>query len=255
MLKIATHNRYKGGASDNSAWARDIATLDPNILLLQESREQTGYLDKIPSEQHAQVKEALWVEVENIKWGSAIYLKQGHSIPNHEVPPTLQGWVVGAQITDLAWLPSSTRSLYVFSIHTPTRTSKNYEGAVIEILDHIAPYTKSHDVVIGGDFNVTISARHPSEEKRNTAGELAIHQRLRDELGLINCWHTLHPDEALAQTYRHQFSNEPQSFYLDGLFVPATWRPLLRSCEVFNGPEWRGNTDSDHFAMMATFAP
>jgi len=95
-------------------------------------------------------------------------------------------------------------------------------------------------VIIGGDFNLTVSVRHSSEERRNTPGEEAVHRRLREEFGLINCWQTLHLDEALQQTFRRHFSDDPQPFHIDGLFVPAAWQPFLKSCEVFNGPAWRG---------------
>ncbi len=141
------------------------------------------------------------------------------------------------------------------SIHAPTRVSHDYEGEVGAVLDVITRLAAGHDLIIGGDFNLTMSARHGAEERKNTPGERAIHRRLRDEFGLINCWQTLHPDEALSQTYRHFFSDDPQSFHIDGLFVPAAWQPFLKSCEVANGPAWRGSMNSDHFPIIATFAP
>ncbi len=254
MLTLATHNLYMGGPGDYSAWARDLAALDPDILLLQESSEPARYVGNLPPEQHAQVRGAIWATTATNYWGSAIYLKQGSSV-EMSLPAELRGWVVGAEMRDLAWHPASPGPLYVFSIHTPTGTPRGCECEVNAILDVIAPLAAGRAVIIGGDFNVTVSARHGAEERRNTLGERAIHRRLRDEFGLINCWQTIHPDEALSQTHRHFFSDDPQPFHIDGLFVPAAWQPFLKSCEVANGPAWRGTMNSDHFPIIATFAP
>ncbi|NTU66089.1 MAG: hypothetical protein HGB05_22465 [Chloroflexi bacterium] len=258
MLKLATHNLYKGGPEDYSAWARDLAALYPDILLLQESSEPACFLGKLSPERHAQVQSAIWAQAKTETmtnyWGSAIFLKQGSSI-ELPLPAELRGWVVGAEMRDLAWHPASPVPLHVFSIHAPTRVSRDFEGEINAILNVIAPLAMGHSVIIGGDFNITISARHPLEERKNTLGEEAIHRRLRDEFGLINCWQTLHPDEILPQTYRYRFNDDPQPFHLDGLFVPAAWRPFLKSCEVYNSTDWRGATNSDHFPIMVTFAP
>lgn len=261
MLKIATHNLYKGGPEDFSAWARNLSALDPDILLLQESCKPASYLGKLPANQHVQVSNAIWAaatwesgaETRVNPWGSAIYLRQG-SLVELPLPSELRGWVVGAELRDLAWHPASSGALCAFSIHTPTRENRQYEAEVNAILNEIARLAAGRELIIGGDFNITISTRHPNEERKNTAGEEAIHRRLREEFGLINCWQVLHPDEPLAQTYRHYFQDdEPQPFHLDGLFVPATWRPRLQSCAVFNDPAWRGARNSDHFPIMAMF--
>ena len=186
MLKGATHNLYRGGPEDYSAWTRDINALDPDLLLLQESCDPARYT--YPS--------ALWAPVEANRCGSAIHLKHGQAV-EVSLPAELRGWVIGAEVRELAWYPASPGALYVFSLHAPDRPSHNYEREVNAILDAIAPLVAGHTVIIGGDFNLTVSARHGSEERRNTSGEEAIHRRLREEFGLINCWQTLHPDEAL----------------------------------------------------------
>ena len=258
MLKVATHNLYKGGPEDYSTWARDLDAFDPDLLLFQESCDPACYMGKLPLKQHMQVRGAVWAaaktETKINSWGSAIYLKQGVNV-ELPLPAELRGWVVGAELRELAWHPTDPDPLYAFSLHAPTRVSRHYEGEVNAILDAIAPLVAGHNVIIGGDFNLTVSARHGSETRKNSRGEEAIHQRLREEFGLINCWQTLHPDEALQQTLRYRFSDDPQPFHVDGLFVPAAWQPQLKSCEIFNGPAWRGATNSDHFPLLATFAP
>ena len=254
MLTLATYNLYKGGPEDFSAWARTLGALAPDILLLQESCAPDRYLGTLPPERHAQVQRAPWAPAAANAWGSAISLAQGTAtmLP---LPAALHGWVVGADIHGLRWRPGANGPLRVFSLHTPTSAPCAYERDLNTALSAIAPLAVGHDVILGGDFNVTISVRHSAEERTNTPGEIAIHQRLRNELGLINCWQALHPDEALAQTLRYRFSDAPQSFHLDGLFVPAAWRPFLRTCAVHNDADWRRKGSSDHFPVVATFTP
>ena len=62
---------------------------------------------------------------------------------------------------------------------------------VNSILDMIGKHRDGCDIVIGGDFNLSVSERHPSEERKNKKCNLEIQARLRNELGLINCWQTM----------------------------------------------------------------
>ena len=260
MLKVATHNLYQGGLKDFSAWARDLNSFNPDILLFQESYAPVRYLGKLSPEVQAQAHGSIWAEetwktsteTKTNPWGSAIYLKQGAS-SELSFPADLRGWVVGAKLPDLVWPPAPSSSIYVFSIHTPTGTPRGREREVNAILDVIATLAVGRDVIIGGDFNITVSVRHGAEKRKNTEGEKAIHRRLQEEFGLINCWQALHPDQPLAQTFRRYFNDDPQPFHIDGIFVPSAWRPFLKSCEVSSDSTWRGEMNSDHFPMMATF--
>ena len=104
--------------------------------------------------------------------------------------------------------------------------------------------------MVGGDFNLSVSERQPSEERKNKKCNLEIQARLRDELGLINCWQTSNPGTPLAQTLR--WTTPEPAYHCDGIFVPASWSARLKSCEVLSGPEWDGM--SDHNPVMAEFA-
>jgi endonuclease/exonuclease/phosphatase family metal-dependent hydrolase len=119
------------------------------------------------------------------------------------------------------------------------------------MLDLIGAHRGDADLVIGGDFNLTVGERHPSEARRTDPLDPAVQARLRDEFGLINCWQAANPGVRLAQTLR--WSNDPPvPYHCDGLFVPASWRPALRSCAAAAGPEWEAL--SDHNPVVVTFA-
>ena len=138
--------------------------------------------------------------------------------------------------------------LRAFSVHAPVRGS--YHRAVNEILDMIAAHVGRGDLVIGGDFNVGIGERQASEDRTTSAADRAIQRRLRDEFGLANCWQEANPGRPLAQTLR--WSNAPAvPYHCDGLFVPRSWLPRLRSCEVVSSPEW--DSLSDHNPVVARF--
>lgn len=138
--------------------------------------------------------------------------------------------------------------LRIFSIHAPNKDG--YQQAVQSILNGIAELRDGCDLVIGGDFNLTVSRRHESERPQTCAADLAIQARLRDEFGLINCWQTAHPDEPLTQTLRFNRDTETP-YHCDGIFVPKSWTDRLQKCVVVSGEDW--NRMSDHNPVMAEF--
>jgi hypothetical protein len=140
------------------------------------------------------------------------------------------------------------------------------------MLDLIGQHRGDGDLIIGGDFNLTVGQRHHSERRDDgtpwltAEAELAVQARLGEEFGLINCWQTANPGMPLAQTLR--WSGEPRppicpqcppvrSFHCDGIFVPASWGTPF--CTVINNEEWTGRNDgrrlprSDHNPVVATF--
>src|SRR5262249_56764854 len=122
-------------------------------------------------------------------------------------------------VTGATWPDGSDWSLRAFSVHAPLRGS--YHRAVGEILDMIAAYAGGGGLVIGGDFNIGIGERHPSERRTTSAADRAIQRRLREEFGLLNCWEAANPGVPLAQTLR--WSNAPDvPYHCDGLFVPRS---------------------------------
>lgn len=247
MLNLITYNIYKGGAPDYSAFGRILTELNPDILLLQEASPPARYLAHIPPDLHDQVKHACWHNAGCNYWGSTIYVRTGNLTPL-EMPDPLQGWVTAADVTGLLWYPG-TQPLRIFSVHTPTRTPRNYPQEMNQIIDVIISKSVGYDIIVGGDFNITISAssEHPSNMQERL--EAAIQQRMHHELGLINCWQALHPNQVPPQTYQHQFQSDAAPSHRDGLFVPASWQPHLESCVVLNDAAWIGR--SDHFPVAA----
>jgi endonuclease/exonuclease/phosphatase family metal-dependent hydrolase len=123
--------------------------------------------------------------------------------------------------------------------------SRRHWSRIIE-----AKHRDDGDLIIGGDFNVCVSQRQPSEERITERADVAIQARLRDEYGLLNCWQVANPNISLAQTLR--WSREPTfPYHCDGLFVPSSWRSALRSCAVVASEEW--DRLSDHNPVVATF--
>jgi endonuclease/exonuclease/phosphatase family metal-dependent hydrolase len=144
---------------------------------------------------------------------------------------------------------SAGKPLRVFSVHAPT-SNESYARVVNNILDMLREFRDEADVVVGGDFNLTVSRRHPTEDRQTSAADLKIQQRLEDEFGLINCWQTMNPDVPLAQTLRYD-PNPVPPYHCDGIFVPGSWCERLQECQVLSGRPWDGM--GDHNPVVAVF--
>jgi exonuclease III len=215
-----------------------------DLLLVQESHRPEMHL---PPLLHPQRQgKAIWEAVEGRQWGSGIYSASGTLTPVRV--PDFDGWVVGAEVHDAEWLQDAATPLLVFSVHAPKRES-TYSAQVNRILDEIGKLRSGRDVIIGGDFNLTVSERHESEKPTDKIN-LEIQRRLRDEFGLLNCWQEANPGIALHQTLRWS-KDQLSPYHCDGLFVPSSWRERLRSCQVLCGEEW--NEMSDHNPLIAHF--
>lgn len=114
----------------------------------------------------------------------------------------------------------------------------------------IALHRNGCELVIGGDFNLTVSERHQSEDRVTSSADRKIQQRLRDELNLVNCWQTTNADMPLAQTLRWDRDPKP-AFNCDGIFVSPSLADRLESCTALAGDEW--STISDHNPIVAKF--
>lgn len=178
------------------------------------------------------------------QWGSAVYVKSEH--PRALELPDFNGWVVGVELIE-SMSTSKGNKVRLFSVHAPT-CNKSYSKVVGEILDMIQDNRDGCDLLIGGDFNLTISRRHETEERKNKNVNLGIQGRL-NEFGLVNCWQTMHPNVPVAQTLRWDRDPEPK-FHCDGIFIPKSWASRLVSCEVLWSEEWVGL--SDHNPIVAT---
>jgi endonuclease/exonuclease/phosphatase family metal-dependent hydrolase len=118
------------------------------------------------------------------------------------------------------------------------------------ILDHVAVFLGGADVVLGGDFNVAAGYRKIDNGIRFLRGERDLLDRLTKDFGLAPCWQAANPNRQLAQTLR--WSGNPSTpYHCDGIFVPRTWLPRLKSCRVVRGSRW--TKLSDHNPVVAEF--
>lgn len=242
-MKIITYNMQHDKKSRDN-WTTILEQEDPDILLAQESLDPNEVqLPLVDSEWH---QRTTWKLV-TANWGSAVYVKS-HDF-NPITLPGFEGWVVGVEIPASSFPISDEKPLRVFSVHAPT-AKESYARAVNKILDMLRDSRDGADLVIGGDFNLTISRRHPSEDRQTSNADMKIQQRLEDEFGLINCWQTMNPDLPLAQTLRWDRDPVPP-YHCDGHFVPGSWTEKLKACRVLSGPQW--DRMSDHNPVVAVF--
>lgn len=236
-MRIATYDLCKGGAR-RTHLAKLLNEHHVDLLLAQECAEPSEHLSPLF---YPDLGESIhWQAVERNGWGSAIVSPKRRLKPL--VVPGFEGWVVGAELEGL----TGNAPLLVCSLYAPTG-SGTYIKVVNQILDTLLPIAAGREVVLGGDFNLTVSGRvDPSRPPRS--GELQIQQRLREQFGLINCWDTANPTALLPQTLR--WSRDPSAiFHCDGLFVPRSWAHRVESCAVLSSPEWQSL--SDHHPVVA----
>jgi len=243
-MKVATYNILKGG-TQRVHWVKMIEDHAVDLLLIQETYHHSEHL---PMKQFPKAKQqSAWEMVKQNGWGSAVFSSSG-SIRSVSVKG-FPGWVVGAEIRRAKWQAGLGESLLVFSIHAPSE-GKSYCYQVNKILDAISRVAGQKEIIIGGDFNITISGWTESGRpvrKQN----VEIQARLADEFGLLNCWQAANPNQPPAQTLRWT-GNRTIPYHCDGLFVPKAWKARLKSCEVLTGDEW--SRLSDHNPVVAHFS-
>lgn len=242
-MNLVTYNLRSGGTG-RSHWSKVIDEFRPDIFLVQETVAPEEHL---PPMLHPEAAgQYAWRRAEGRRWGSAVYAARGDLLPLDL--PDFHGHVVGVEVTGAVWPDGTGGPLRAFSVHAPARGG--YQRAVNEILDMIAGHAGGAALLIGGDFNLSITPRQPGEGRRTRTADLAIQRRLRDEFGLVNCWEASNPGLPPAQTLR--WSNAPEvPYHCDGLFVPRSWACRLRACEVVSSPEW--DRLSDHNPVVARF--
>lgn len=242
-MKIASYNILKGG-SQRVHWIKMIDDFGVDLLLAQESYAHDEHLPPLlyPDAR----SQSAWEMVEQNGWGSVVFSKTG-SVKQLAVPG-FSGWVVGAEISGTSWQAEYADPLLAFSLHAPSQ-AESYQKLVNKILDTIKEIAAGREVVIGGDFNLTVS-NWADSERPVSKQDLAIQKRLADEFGLLNCWQAANPDQPLHQTLRWT-KDRTIPYHCDGLFVPKSWKDRLESCVVLSGDEW--NRLSDHNPVVAQF--
>ena len=221
-----------------------IEGLGVELLLLQESYPHDEHLPPLLYPELRQ--RSAWEMVERNGWGSAVYSGTG-SLESISVPG-FAGWVVGALIRGAAWQSPDCDSTMVFSIHAPSRAD-SYSKQVNKLLDEISRIACGSEIILGGDFNLTVS-NYDQSERPVSKRDLGIQSRLAQQFGLINCWQTANPNTPLAQTLRWS-RDRSVPYHCDGLFVPKSWQDRLTSCDVLAGDDWIRL--SDHNPVVASF--
>src|SRR5262245_11640736 len=215
-----------------------------DLLLVQESYVQDEHLP--PRSYPDAHRQSVWKMAAKNSWGSAVFSRTG-SLKRFGVSG-FAGWVIGAEISGASWQARSADPILAFSVHAPSM-GKSYSKQVNKVLDKIKRLAGRREIIIGGDFNVTVS--HWCDSERPVSKQdLAIQARLAEEFGLLNCWQEANPDQPLQQTLRWT-GNRTIPYHCDGIFVPRSWKDRLQSCVVLTGPLW--NRLSDHNPVVAQF--
>ena len=220
----------------------------PSVLLVQESYPPSEHLPNVDNVWSNSIWAPAVKSEKKLNWGSGVFLSG--SSPTQLTIPDFDGWVVGAEVSNWPQSPTNSSVTRFFSVHAPSGFG-SYQTAVNRILDFLLEYRNACDLVIGGDFNLTVSKRHKDEKKTTSNADLKIQARLRDEFGLINCWQYANPDRPLSQTLRW-VSDKDVPYHCDGIFVPKEWAESLESCQVISGESWDGL--SDHNPVVASFS-
>lgn len=243
-LRIVAYNFLSGGSTTRTGhWSRICTRLSPDIVLAQECRlpqDSTGERFR-----PAREDTLLWAPVPARRWGSAVLLRALRATALRI--PGFAGWVTGAELAGPSW--SGGRPLRLFSIHCPVG-ERGYVRTLHEVLDRLARLRAGADLVLGGDFNVVVGNRQPSERLTMTRGEREILNRLSADFDLVSCWQAANPGRPLAQTLRWS-ADRLAPYHCDGIFVPSSWASRLASCRVVKGSRWMGL--SDHNPVMAEF--
>jgi hypothetical protein len=242
-VRIITYNLRFGG-SGNAHWSKIFDDFDPDVFLVQESFEPIQHLPAlIHGDRH---RDACWKSVAELNWGSAVYVKKGVTCLLEL--PDFHGHVVGIEVEGSAFPISEGCPLRIFSVHAPDRAG--YQRTVNSILDMIEDNRGEGDLVVGGDFNLTVGERPESEVLKTSKADLTILARLRDEFGLVSAWQAANPSGQLPQTLR--WAKDPlMPYHCDGIFIPQKWTNRLHGCTVVSGLDW--SKLSDHNPVMVEF--
>jgi len=237
---IAAYNLRAGGRrGERVHWRRMLEVFEPEILLVQETRHPSLYLE--PDFYAANERRIHWVAAPGRQWGSAIYVRSGRlkplTLPRHN------GFIVAAEVSGGEWARRVGRPLRVVSLHVPAP----YKRPMNEFLDDMAGLKGRHELVLGGDFNLAVGKRHLGESV--PADPPWLLERLRREFNLMSCWQAVHPNRDLAQTLRWS-GNPATPYHCDGVFVPAGWYRYLEDCQVIAHADWE--VLSDHNPVVVT---
>jgi len=238
QVRIASFNMRAGGSLGH--WSAILEAAEPDVLLVQESRDPVALSQDLLKP--LDLRQAVWQPVEHGRWGSALWVRDQDIQPL--TVPGFEGWVVGGIV------PFRESPLHVFSVHlAPERGS--YVRAANSMLDALAPILNGAPVLLGGDWNLTVSRRAHAEERGHGPGELDLLARLEDEFQVRSAWRSAHPEGPLPQTLR--WMREPTTpYHCDGIFLPDALTVGVEGAAVLGGETWERL--SDHNPLLASWA-
>ncbi|HVE70348.1 MAG TPA: endonuclease/exonuclease/phosphatase family protein [Thermoanaerobaculia bacterium] len=228
-MRLASFNLRAGGSRGH--W-NVILDESPDVLFVQETRNPAEF--PLSFFGGPDLDRAYWRPVGHGKWGSAIHVPLGSIRPLSL--GDLDGWVVGGHV--------SLRSLdfLAFSVHLPL-TKSSYLRTAHRMLDLLHPVVEERPLILGGDWNVSIS---PGPRARR--GENELHARLMNEFSLRSAWTSAHPDVEPPQTLR--WCRDPATnYHCDGIWLSADWATSLSEVRVLEGEPW--TRLSDHNPVVA----
>jgi endonuclease/exonuclease/phosphatase family metal-dependent hydrolase len=231
-MKVATYNLHFGGSGkEKNHLDRLFSDSGADIAFVQEAFDPKSYPVSYP------IQEAVWHSVENMNWGSGIVTR---NIPIEEFPlPVFNGWVIAGRVF------CEGQEILLVNVHNPSNKMTYLEN-LIAILDSIKEL-KYDNIIIGGDFNISLGRRLPSEPlKSNSEDRRGL--ALLEGMGLIQAWRLMNPGMPLAQTLR--WSKDPAlPFHIDCFFINKTLADRVTSCSVLLDPGWTGMSDHNPLAM------
>ena len=239
-MKIVSFNVRQGGSA--RAWDALWEAFAPDVVLLQEGG---SWIQEMHDDLFTPILRWTWAAVGGNRWGSAIGLRRD---PDRVlVPDSFRGWVCGVELQD------EDRALQIYSIHAPSGRG-SYEKVVHAILDEVARLSGDAEVILGGDFNLTVGRRIPGEGRVNKSAELELLDRLQEEFGLVSAWSQLNPGQALPQTLRWM-RDRAVPYHCDGIFVPEQWGGAIQTAEIGSGAPWEELSDHNPVATTLDVSP
>src|SRR5262245_53721954 len=173
LLRIVAYNFLSGGSKNRTGhWSRSVRGLAADLLLAQECRlPQDSVGERFrPCPQDG----LLWEPAGTSRWGSAVLARSSRLTPI--TLPGYPGWIVGGTLEGMSWTGAGAPPVRVFSLHCPVG-ERGYVRTLHEILDRLAPLAENADMILGGDFNVAVGHRQPTESRAISRAEREILER------------------------------------------------------------------------------
>lgn len=249
-MRIATYNFCRGGTDFNAPY-RILQILQPDILFAQEVLPPSVYEEKaVQTWEDAGYAYPIWKGTPSHgKWGSAIFFKE-RPFRKIEDFDTLTGWMIGIELDASDPLNHTQQPLKLISVHTPTKENNFYPYQAQDMLVELRKHIYGTPTVMGGDFNVTISARNRTETPEVLPVEEEIMRFMRRTLGLVNCWQVANPNTILPRTFH---GTATSNSHIDGIFVSSDFYKNIENCWIVGSQrgQW---TEGDHYPVIAEFS-